>query len=165
MPLGPATSITVRRARHEDLDRLIALAIAEGEDRELTHRRFHADSQTEVRELFLATPDGQLAGYGRTCRFERETGAPANVAPNGYHLSGILVASSWRRRGIGEELTWTRLVWVLERAAEAWHFTNARHRASLALHAKLGFAEVTRDFTYPGVSFDSGLGLLSRAKR
>ncbi|MGO9960458.1 MAG: N-acetyltransferase family protein [Solirubrobacteraceae bacterium] len=102
MPLGPATAITVRRAQPQDLDRLIALTVAEGDDRELTQRRLYADLETEGRELFLATADRQPAGYGRTCRFEHDAGAPANVAPDGYYLSGILVASSWRRRGIGE---------------------------------------------------------------
>jgi len=165
MPLGSAASITVRRAQPEDLDRLIGLAVAEGEDRGLTRRRFDGDLESEDRELFLATADGQLAGYGRTCRFEHDAGAPANVAPDGYYLSGIRVASAWRRCGIGEELTRVRLGWVFERAAEAWYFTNARNHASLALHAKLGFAELTRDFTYPGVSFAGGLGVLSRARR
>jgi hypothetical protein len=79
--MWPETSITVRRAQPEHLDRLIALAVAEGKDRELTHRSFYAGLETEDRELFLATADGQLAGYGRTYRFERK--APANVAPDG----------------------------------------------------------------------------------
>jgi len=43
---------------------------------------------------------------------------------------------------------------------EIWYFTNA---ASLLLHYRLGFREVTRDFTYPGVTFTGGVGVLCRA--
>jgi hypothetical protein len=55
--------------------------------------------------------------------------------------------------------------WIFEHVPEAWYFTNARNHASLALHAKLGFVEVTRDFSYPNVSFDGGVGVLGRALR
>ena len=80
-------------------------------------------------------------------------------------MGGLLVETSSRRRGIGEALTRARMHWVFERAPEAWYFTNARNLASLALHAKLGFIEVTRDFVYPRVSFDGGVGVLGRALR
>jgi len=43
----------------------------------------------------------------------------------------------------------------------AWYFTNARNEASLRLHRELGFREVTRDFSYPGVTFEGGVGILS----
>lgn len=39
----------------------------------------------------------------------------------------------------------------------------ARNVASLRLHAKLSFVEVTRDFSYPGVEFSGGVGVLCRA--
>jgi hypothetical protein len=41
------------------------------------------------------------------------------------------------------------MAWVFERAEEVWFFANARNRASLELHARLGFVEVTRDFAFP----------------
>lgn len=163
MPADPRVLIAVRQATARDVASLIALAAAESDNAEAMLRRFQADLDGVDRELVLATADGELAGYGRAHRFERGLDVPENVAPDGYYLSGVLVASRWRRRGVGEELTRARLGWVFARAAEAWYFTNARNQASLALHAKLGFVEVTRDFTFPGVSFKGGIGVLARA--
>jgi hypothetical protein len=55
------------------------------------------------------------------------------------------------------------MAWTAERATEIWFFANAANRASLLLHHGLGFREVTRDFTYPGVTFTGGTGVLCRA--
>ncbi|WP_394274807.1 hypothetical protein [Luteococcus sp.] len=41
-------------------------------------------------------------------------------------------------------------------------FANTRNRASLALHARIGFREITRDFTIPTVSFAGGEGVLAQ---
>jgi hypothetical protein len=57
------------------------------------------------------------------------------------------------------------MAWVFERAPDVWFFANARNRASLNLDAELGFVEVTRNFVFPGVSFDGGVGVLGRASR
>jgi hypothetical protein len=57
------------------------------------------------------------------------------------------------------------MAWAFQRAGEVWFFANARNRASVDLHARLGFVEVTRDFAFPGVSFDGGVGVLCRAAR
>jgi hypothetical protein len=57
------------------------------------------------------------------------------------------------------------MAWAFERAGEVWFFANACNRASLDLHARLGFVEVTRDFVFPGVCFDGGVGVLCRAAR
>jgi GNAT superfamily N-acetyltransferase len=78
---------------------------------------------------------------------------------------GLLVDERWRRSGLGERLTAARLAWVWEHAQACWFFANARNRASLDLHAKLGFHEVTRAFTFPGVTFDGGEGFLGQAVR
>jgi hypothetical protein len=50
-------------------------------------------------------------------------------------------------------------------ADEVWYFTSAINSASIAMHARLGFTEVTRDFEFPGVTFTSGQGILFRAWR
>jgi hypothetical protein len=67
--------------------------------------------------------------------------------------------------GLGERLTAARLGWVGQRATECWYFANARNWASRGLHAALGFQDVTRDFWFPGVTFDGGESVLSRAAR
>jgi GNAT superfamily N-acetyltransferase len=68
-----------------------------------------------------------------------------------------------RRQGIGSALTRARLEWVFERADSVFYVVNATNRASIDLHAKQGFEEVTRDFDLPGVTFVGGHGVLCRA--
>lgn len=128
-------------------------------------RAFETHLSRDERLLLLASSDGKVVGYGRCARSEPGPDAPPDVAPAGYYMGGLLVASQWRRCGIGETLTRMRMAWAFERAPEVWYFTNARNVASLALHSKLGFVEVTRSFSYPNVSFDGGVGVLGRALR
>ena len=90
-----------------------------------------------------------MVGYGRASRFTAPHGAPRNVAPSGYYLTGVLVDAQWRRRGLAEQLTRTRLEWVWQRTPVCWYFANAGNRPSLDLHAKLGFQVVTSDFCSP----------------
>jgi hypothetical protein len=59
-------------------------------------------------------------------------------------------------------LTPQRLAWIGDRADAAYYFANARNVTSIDLHGKLGFIEVTRDFTFPGASFEDGAGILFR---
>jgi len=93
--------------------------------------------------LLLAFIGGEPVGYGKAnwCEPRGED----DQAPAGMYLTGLVVAPAWRRRGIGEELTRRRLTWVWQRDQAAWFFTNARNRASLALHARLGFIEAGRE--------------------
>jgi ribosomal protein S18 acetylase RimI-like enzyme len=153
-------------AEARDLDALVALSAAHGQDRAFMRRAFETDlSHHRDRLLLLATANGEVAGYGRGGRFQAPSDAPPNVAPDGYYLGGLLVGTRWRRRGIAEALTRARMAWAFERAPEAWYFTNAGNAASLALHAKLGFVEISRDFWYPNVTFEGGVGVLGRALR
>jgi hypothetical protein len=55
-------------------------------------------------------------------------------------------------------------MWISERASEAFYFANALNRPSIDLHARLGFVELTRDFSIPGASFVGGCGILFRAE-
>jgi len=41
-----------------------------------------------------------------------------------------------------------------------YYFVNVRNRASIALHEAFGFREVTRDFHFPNVTFQGGVGAL-----
>jgi len=159
------SAISVQVAGAEFLAALVSFAAGEGEDSDVARRRFERDVALPERRLLVAIVGDQIAGYGRTGYFTPPVDAPANVAPEGYYLGGLLVGAQWRRRGLGGELTVARVAWVFEHAPEVWYFTNARNRASLELHFKAGFAEVTRDFVFPGVSFDGGVGVLCRARR
>ena len=158
--------IAVREAHDEDVGVCAVLAAAErAEDPDLARARFQADLGMPRRGLFVATVEGCFAGFGRTTHFTAPAGAPSKVAPEGYYVVGLLVDPGWRGRGVGLALTRARMAWAFQRAGEVWFFANARNRASLDLHARVGFVEVTRDFAFPGVSFDGGVGVLCRAAR
>ena len=81
-------------------------------------------------------------------------------APAGWYLSGCVVDPNRRRRGIGSMLTRARLGWVFDRAECVYYLVNATNKASIDLHSKQGFVEVTRDFDFPGVTFVGGQGVL-----
>ena len=125
--------------------------------------RLRSDVADRDRALFVAKVNEEVIGYSRLHRFVPAEASPADSAPAGWYLGGLVVATEWRRRGAGEALTRARLAWVAERATEVWYYANAGNRASLALHAALGFEEVTREFTVVGVSFEGGVGVLCRA--
>ena len=111
--------------------------------------------------LVLAHAAGEPVGYGKAGWCDNAGGA--DPAPTGMYLTGLVVLPAWRRCGIGEELTRRRMNWVGQRGETAWVFTNARNRASLALHTRLGFVEAGRAAGYLGEAFDGGLGVLLRA--
>jgi ribosomal protein S18 acetylase RimI-like enzyme len=112
----------------------------------------------------VAEVAGRVVGYARTTYWQRPPDAPPNAAPDGWYLIGLVVDPAHRRRGIGEALTTARLKAVAARASEVWYFANARNQASLDLHKRLGFTEMTRDFWFPDLTFDGGEGVLARAR-
>lgn len=114
-------------------------------------------------DLWLtAEIDGRIVGYGKVSLARPAPDAPPNAAPAGYYLGGVTVDPAYRRRGIAHELTRRRRDWIARRAAEAYYFASALNRASIDLHARFGFVEVTRDFFVPGASFTGGVGILFR---
>ena len=125
----------MRAATEQDIEALVALVGFHGLNPARLRRRFETDLSEDESHVVVAMAGGELVGYGRCAWFTHPPQAPTNVAPEGYYMGGLLVETSSRRRGIGEALTRARMHWVFERAPEAWYFTNARNRASLALHA------------------------------
>jgi ribosomal protein S18 acetylase RimI-like enzyme len=126
--------------------------------------RCDRDLRDPDRLLLVADVGGELAGFARAGRWEPASESAENATPAGWYLLGVVVRDRWRRRGIGLELTRQRLAWIGDRASGAYYFANARNEASIDLHRKLGFVEVTRDFTFPGASFEGGMGILFRVK-
>ena len=112
------------------------------------------------RLTLVAEHDHTVVGFGRAGYFRPADDAPANVAPCGWYLAGLVVAAQHRRRGAGRVLTRARLGWIAKRDDQAFYFANARNLASIDLHREFGFAEVTRDFSFPGASFEGGVGIL-----
>jgi predicted N-acetyltransferase YhbS len=113
-----------------------------------------------ARALFVARIGDDVVGYGRLEYWTASPDGPATGAPQGWYLMGLLVDPMHRRTGIGHALTEARLDWLRPRTERAWYFANARNVGSLALHARLGFRQVTRDFEFPGVTFEGGVGVL-----
>ncbi len=114
--------------------------------------------------LLIAEHEGKIAGYARARYFSHPENPPRNICPEGWYLAGVIVRSRYRRRGVALALTKKRLEWIAERAGSAYYFANARNKVSFELHEKLGFEEVTRDFTYPGVEFEGGEGVLFKVE-
>lgn len=160
----PRAEVRVRPAVPADVPSCAELLAAydgspDAEHRDRLRRRLRGPRGcVMVAELGGAAP--RVVGCGRVAWLE--PGGPG-AAPAGHYLVGLVVDRAHRRSGIGEALTRARIAWGLERGPEIWYFANALNRASLDLHARLGFVEVTRDFTIPGVSFEGGEGVLARA--
>jgi ribosomal protein S18 acetylase RimI-like enzyme len=124
--------------------------------------RCELDLADGSRLLLVARVEGEVVAFGRAAHWNASSSAPANSAPSGWYRFGVIVRDRWRRHGIGTELTRRRVTWISERAGTAYYFANARNRASIDLHEKLGFVEITRDFSFPGASFEGDEGILFR---
>ena len=157
--------VRVRPARHDDRSRLAEIAAArEGvsPDEVLGGLARAHEATREGRALLLvAERDGAIAGFGKAAFFTPAVGAPANSAPEGWYLTGVVVDPAHRRHGVGAALTVARLERLEALGARAvYYFANAQNRVSVDLHRAYGFEEVTRDFHHPGATFEGGVGIL-----
>ena len=154
----------IRLGEFGDLEQCVTLAHVAAPEQSVVEwsDAMRRDVKYSDRYLAVAESRGAIIGYGRARLFEPEPQAPSDTAPRGYYLTGVYVDPSRRRGGIGDALTRTRLEWIGEHAADAWFFANARNTASIELHRRFGFEEVTRDFSFPGLTFDAGTGILFR---
>lgn len=158
----PLPDVVVRTARRDDLPSTAALA-AHREGGGLAewaamHGRQFDD---EARMLMVAEHRGMVIGYAWLAWLTPVADGGRN-APDGWYLSGVVVAPGHRRRGIGRRLTQARIERVLAREPSAHYVVSASNRASRTLHAELGFVEVTDDFVVPGVVFSNHDGILCR---
>jgi ribosomal protein S18 acetylase RimI-like enzyme len=160
-PDRPRAEVHVRPAVPGDVPRYAALLAAYDGRPDAVHRdRLRRRLRAGTGAVLVAEVAGSFAGAGRVAWLEPDGDRPP---PAAYYLVGLIVDAARRRAGIGEALTRARIEWTLARADAVWYFANATNRASLDLHARLGFEEVTRDFEVPGVTFDGGVGVLARA--
>jgi ribosomal protein S18 acetylase RimI-like enzyme len=156
----------VREADADDLARCVALALVAAPQRGEDDWRseMEGDLATSDQLLVVSEAAGAIVGYGRARLFVPASDAPLGTAPPGYYLTGMYVSPDHRRLGAGTALIGSRLAWIAERDSEAWYFANARNVGSIGLHRRFGFQEVTRAFSFPGVTFDGGQGILFRAR-
>ncbi|WP_164987470.1 GNAT family N-acetyltransferase [Propioniciclava flava] len=120
-------------------------------------RRFETDGN----QLFVVEAEGAIIGYGWVS-FLTPVDHGGRNAPDGWYLSGVVIAPDARRRGLGRRLTQERIDWALERGSAVYYVVAASNWASRALHGELGFEELTDDFRMPGVVFTRDDGLLCR---
>jgi GNAT superfamily N-acetyltransferase len=162
--VADADGFAVRRTRADDLPH-VARIVAEREEGDPAEHLARLVREFERREgpesaLWVATLDGRVVGHARAVWFTPPAGSPSDVAPEGWYLAGVIVDPEFRGRGVGEALTRARLAWIDGRGGRTFYFASARNRVTIDLHAKLGFVEVTRQYTYPGASFTGGVGIL-----
>ena len=159
------TAASIRDAAADDIPACAELAWIAGREHDQSGWRdaLRDDLMAPGRHLSVAEAGGTIVGYGRAMLFLPAADAPADSAPGGYYLTGMFVRPDHRRMGLGTALTEARLAWIRLHAEEAWYFANARNLASIELHRRLGFREVTRDFSFPGVTFEGGVGVLYHA--
>ena len=167
-PAAPPESLVVRDAAPADADAIARIAQERNGGELEAHvagfqRSLLARSIPPRSLVLAATVEGRVVGYARAGVFEPPADAPANCAPRGWYLTGVTIAPEMRRRGIGLALTRARLDCIAAHAGLVYYFASAMNRASIDLHARLGFVEVTRDFWYPDTSFTGGVGILFRA--
>jgi ribosomal protein S18 acetylase RimI-like enzyme len=160
--LAAEGAILVRPAVSADLDACAELIVTRtGGPVEKRRAMLVEDLQRVDRYVAVACAESEVVGYGGVFRHEFTSEHPA--APAGYYLVGLIVAPAWRRYGIGELLTLERMRWTAERADEIYYFANVGNGATLDLHQRLGFSEVTRDFTFPKAPLKPGTGVLLKA--
>jgi ribosomal protein S18 acetylase RimI-like enzyme len=154
----------IREGGASEIDQCARLANLAAPERDLSQWRgaLQRDVELDSHWLVVAEIDDAVIAYGRAAFFEPAAEAPEDTAPRGYYLSGVFVRRANRRGGIASALTQARLVWISKRAEDAWFFANARNTASIELHRKFGFEEVTRRFSFPGATFAGGEGILFR---
>lgn len=158
----PLPDVVIRTACRDDLPFTAALAARrEGgviEEWAAIHGRLFDD---ERRVLLVAEHHREVIGYAWLAWLTPEADG-GHSAPDGWYLSGVVVAPAFRRRGVGRRLTQARVDWVLERGESAFYVVSASNQASRTLHAELGFREVASDFVLPGVVFANHDGILCR---
>jgi len=166
VPTRSTLDVTIRSGCIDDVDDLAAIAAErEGEsiDRwQVLFTRLLDACASGMELLLVALVDDTVVGYGRVSHYTPPADAPANTAPEGWYLTGVVVDQAFRRRGVGLALTRARIRWIAERSTTSYYFANAMNQSSIDLHGHVGFVEVTRDFWFPGVAFMGGTGILFR---
>ena len=124
--------------------------------RDVVRRWLAAEGQL----VLVAEHDGRVVGHARAAR--RDLQGTPDADASGWHLTGVVVAPTARRHGVGRALTDERLRQLAAVTGTVWCVVNERNRASVELHLQAGFREVLRGPVLTGVAFSAGSGLLLR---
>lgn len=160
----PLEGLAVRPATKADMDACGALAARAGggDAAEWTGRLSLQFDEHGV--IFVAHHEGELVGFARVS-WLTPASSGGHGAPDGWYLSGMVVAPEYQRRGIGTRLTEARIAWALERADAVHYVVAASNPASRLLHNRLGFTEISTDFCLPTMVFGNADGILCRLGR
>lgn len=163
-PLGVANGLMIRVAETRDLTTLALIAAERGGTTQTAQLKLFEKhllhQETGQSMMLVAEVSGEVAGFGKCAYCKLPHGAPANAAPEGWYLTGVIVAPKFRRRRIGHALTQARLQWLARRTSKTYYFASAQNRVTIELHRQFGFIEVTRDFSFFNVTFTGGVGIL-----
>jgi ribosomal protein S18 acetylase RimI-like enzyme len=164
-PLDASTGLKIREAEESDLAALAMIAAqregtTQDVQRRLFERQLSQQRGTGQFMILVADVQGKVVGFGKCDCFTPPENAPANVAPKGWYLMGVIVIPTFRRRRVAYQLTKARLQWLAGHTSKAYYFANALNQVSIELHQKFGFVEVTRHFFFPNITFAGGTGIL-----
>ena len=158
---GVKLPVTVREMVFDDVSACADLAAQrESGDTKVWRDAFVKSLSRDDRMTFVAVRDDEIVGYASVTKLTLSSDPQSYGAPDGWYLAGTLVAPAWRRHGFGTALTQACLDWLGRRCDKVWYFVNATNQASRDMHAKLGFRDVTSDFSIPKVTFAGGRGVL-----
>lgn len=117
------------------------IAASGGDDIEEWQQRFCDVLHDPDRRFLVAVADSTVVGFGHL-RYVHHDARPASSVPSGWYLSGVTVAASHRRRGIGTQLTRERLRILRGITDCVYYVADADNDATLAMHRNLGFVFV-----------------------
>jgi ribosomal protein S18 acetylase RimI-like enzyme len=164
VPFDVSHGLMIRTAEDRDLAALALIAAErEGSTQTAQLKLFekHLSHQETGQSLILvAEIAGTVVGFGKCAYCKPPEDMPANAAPDGWYLTGVIVAPQFRRRRIGHQLTQVRLQWLARRVSKVYYVASAQNRVTIELHRQFGFVEVTRNFSFPNVTFTGGVGIL-----
>ena len=143
------TAIHVAEAGPDDVAQAAALSltVAHG-PLEVWRARLARDVAEQGRALIVARSDGEVLGY---VRVGLVAPGPDDTAPEGWYLTGLVVAVRWRRRGVGEALVEAACAHAALHADVVWSTYDSENLTSAALHAARGFRVVRRGHVgFPG---------------
>jgi ribosomal protein S18 acetylase RimI-like enzyme len=147
--------LVLRKALLCDLKSIAAL-LSQRQPQSLRQSERQAQHFLDTGHCLVACLEQQLLGYGRCLQFQQPQDAPANCVPSGWYLMGMIVHPEFQRQNIGRALTEARLEWLRQHCNSVYYFANSLNKASIRLHAQLGFVQVAEHIAFPGVNFSRG---------
>ena len=136
-------SVAVRQAGWGDLDACARIIAAEGDgDLDSWRERFTEVLEDRQRLFMVAGLAGEVVGFGQARKVEETPGRGPGAPPPGWYLSGVTVAASHRRQGIGRLLTAERIERLRRLTDRVYYVTEPGNEPSLELHRRLGFTYV-----------------------